>query len=730
MDKPSGTGGAQRRTETEQLRAELAAARAELDKLTATLREQETSSMRVERARQAWAQTVDALAQPIFMHDELDCIVRANRAYADRAGLPVKNLIGKVYWKLFPVRDSAFPVDDSKDGHTEFEFSASPDEVFLVRSVGAAAGLPPSWRLYVFQDITELKRAEAAIRASAQYARGIVDSSLATIVAVDRDRRIQEFNPAAERAFGYQRDEVLGKSVNLLYDDPKTAEMVRSIAFERDGLVGEIVNRRKNGELFTSLLSAAILRDAEGKTLGIVGTSMNISERKQAEDRLRAALGDIELIFDNAAAGIAYARDRVIGRVNRRFAEMLGYDKDELRGKSAEILYPTHADYENLGREAYPELAKGGIYQADVQFKRKDGSLFRAHLIGRAVSRQKEGTESIWVFEDITGRKAAEERLQRREAYYRALVENSSDVIIVVNAEGKIKYASPGMERVLGYRAAERIGHTSFELVHPDDLAGVAEAYQRILGGEARHVRVEFRIRHQDGSWRIVEAMGSGAFESGGEKIGIVNLRDVSDRRRSEQRVRESMEGALIAIATAAESRDPYKANHGKRVADLAAAIAREVGLPEERVHGIRLAAVLHDIGKIQIPAEILIKLARLTEIELAIIRTHCQAGHEILKGIDFPWPIAQVALQHHEMLDGSGYPLKLKGDDILLETRIVTVANVVEAMTSHRAFVPAAGMDAALQEIVRFRGVKFDPEAVDACVRLIREKGFMFVDR
>ena len=639
MGEPSGKGGGQRRTETEQLRADLAAARAELDKVTATLREQETSSRRVERARQAWAQTVDALAQPIFMHDEKGCIVRANRAYADRAGVPVKNLIGKVYWKLFPARESAFAVDDSDNGHTEFEFSLSPDEVFLVRSVGAAAGLPAAWRLYIFQDIADLKRAEAAIRASAHYARSIVDSSLATIIAADRDRRIVEFNPAAERAFGYQREEVLGKSINLLYDDPKAAEIVRRIAFERDGLVGEIVNRRKNGELFTSLLSAAILRDAEGKTLGIVGTSMNISERKQVEDKLRATLTELELIFDNAGAGIAFARERVIQRVNHRFAEMFGYDSDELVGKSTEMLYPTRDDYENLGREAYPELAKGGIYQADVQFKRKDGSLFRVHLTGRAVSRDKGGTEAIWVFEDITERKVAEERLQRREAYYRALVENSSDVIVVVNAEGSIKYASPGMERVLGYRAAERIGHSSFELVHPDDLAGVEAAYQRILGGETRQARVEFRMRHRDGSWRIIEAMASGVFESGGEKIGIVNLRDVSDRRRSEQRALESMEDAVTAIATAAESRDPYKSGHQRRVADLAAAIAREMELPEERVRGIRLAGVVHDIGKIRIPFEILVKPARLNAIELAMIRTHCQAGHDILKNIDFPCP-------------------------------------------------------------------------------------------
>ena len=283
---------------------------------------------------------------------------------------------------------------------------------------------------------------------------------------------------------------------------------------------------------------------------------------------------------------------------------------------------------------------------------------------------------------------------------------------------------------MLGYGAAEQIGHSSFELVHPDDVAGVEEAYQRILGGEARHARVEFRMRRRDGSWRIVEAMGSGVFESGGEKIGIVNLRDVSERRHSEQRLLESMEGAVIAVAIALESRDPYKAGHGNRVAVLAAKIGRELGLPEERVRGIRLAAVVHDIGKIHIPVEILMKPGQFNEIELEIMRTHCQAGYEILKHLDFPWPIAQIVMQHHELLDGSGYPLKLQGDDILLETRIVTVANVVEAMTGHRAHLAAAGIDAALAEIMRFRGVKFDPEAVDACVRLFREKGFMFADR
>lgn len=209
------------------------------------------------------------------------------------------------------------------------------------------------------------------------------------------------------------------------------------------------------------------------------------------------------------------------------------------------------------------------------------------------------------------------------------------------------------------------------------------------------------------------------------DKLTAMLREQATFSRRSEQRLLESMEGAVLAIANAVESRDPFKVGHGIRVADLAAGIGREVGLPEERVRGIRLAAAIHDIGEIHVPVEILIKPGRLTEIEMTIMVTHCQAGYEILKHLDFPWPIAQIVLQHHERLDGSGYPLKLQGDEILLESCIVTVANVVAAMTSHRAFLPSTSIDVALAEIIKFSGVKFSPQVVDACVRLFREKGY-----
>ena len=633
--------------EIARLRAELAAARAEADSLQALLNEQEMRSRRIEQARQAWAQTVDALSQPIFMHDNKGCIVRANRAYAERTGMPVKNLIGKVYWKLFPIQNAPFPIPDAADVPDEFEFALSDNEVFLVRSAGPSAGLPPGWRLYIFQDVTELKRAVAAVRNSGHYARSIVDSSLAVIVAVDRERRILEFNPAAEKAFGYARDEVMGRPVNMLYADPESGEAIRRLVFERQGVVSEVENRRKNGELFTSLMSAAVLRDAEGKALGILGTSIDVTDRKRAEAKMRDAAAELELLFENAVTGIAFTRDRLIDRVNRRFLELFGYGRDELVGHSMEALFAAKEDHEKLAREAQPQLAQGRVYQGDAQMRRKDGSLAWIHLAAKSAAREKESAGAIWVFEDITERKFAELRLERRETYFRALIENCNDVIVVVDAATVIKYESRGIERVLGYSPAERTGRSGLELVHPDDAAKVRAAYQRIVRGESQHIAVEFRMRHRDGSWRTVEGIGSGAFDIDDEKVGVVNLHDVTERRRGEQRLLKSMEGAISAIAAAAELRDPYTAGHERRVADLAAAIAREMGLPEDRVHGIHLAGVVHDIGTIHVPAEILVKPSRLSQLEVAMVRTHCQAGYDVLKNIDFPWPIANHGLHH-----------------------------------------------------------------------------------
>jgi putative nucleotidyltransferase with HDIG domain len=207
---------------------------------------------------------------------------------------------------------------------------------------------------------------------------------------------------------------------------------------------------------------------------------------------------------------------------------------------------------------------------------------------------------------------------------------------------------------------------------------------------------------------------------------GIVTLRVRIEHEQHATILRQSLEQSIQTIASTVEARDPYTAGHQRRVGELATAIAREMGLPDEQVNGIHLAAIIHDLGKIHVPAEILSKPGKLTDIEFMLIKTHPQAGYDILKNVKFPWPIADIVLQHHEKLDGSGYPQGLKKEQILLESKIICVADVVEAMSSHRPYRPGLGIDAALEEITRGRGTHYDPQAVDACMALFREKKYV----
>lgn len=218
--------------------------------------------------------------------------------------------------------------------------------------------------------------------------------------------------------------------------------------------------------------------------------------------------------------------------------------------------------------------------------------------------------------------------------------------------------------------------------------------------------------------------------------IALENARLYAERKRAEENLRESMEklknslnGIIQAMALAVEMRDPFTAGHQRRVAELACAIAGEMGLPEERIEAIRMAGMIHDLGKISVPAEILTKSppSKLTEAEFALIKNHPQVGYEILKEIDFPYPIAQIVLQHHERMDGSGYPQGLRGDQIMLEARIIAVADVVEAMVSHRPYRPPLGIEAALKEISRNKGALYDPDVVEACLKLFEEGRFEF---
>ena len=198
----------------------------------------------------------------------------------------------------------------------------------------------------------------------------------------------------------------------------------------------------------------------------------------------------------------------------------------------------------------------------------------------------------------------------------------------------------------------------------------------------------------------------------------------VADRT---SQLKKALDGIIQAVASIVEIKDPYTAGHQLRVAGLAFAIAREMGLSEDQAEGVRVAGTIHDLGKIVVPAEILSKPGQITEIEFGMIKAHPQTGHDILQDMEFPWPLAQIVLQHHERMDGSGYPQGLSGENTLPEARILAVADVVEAIASHRPYRPALGTDKALEEIQQNRGTLYDTVVGDACLKLFMEKGFKF---
>jgi HD-GYP domain-containing protein (c-di-GMP phosphodiesterase class II) len=210
--------------------------------------------------------------------------------------------------------------------------------------------------------------------------------------------------------------------------------------------------------------------------------------------------------------------------------------------------------------------------------------------------------------------------------------------------------------------------------------------------------------------------------------------REIDHRRSVQNELQESLDylkkiigGTVMAIAMTVEKRDPYTSGHQQRVAELARAIGREMGLSQDQVEGLAIASAIHDIGKISLPAEILSKPSQLSSLEMGLIQAHSQAGYDILKNVEFPWPVAQIVLQHHERLNGTGYPQGLSGEGILKEARIVGVADVVETMSSHRPYRPSIGLSKALEEISANKGILYDPDVVDACLVLMGEKRFEF---
>ena len=321
-----------------------------------------------------------------------------------------------------------------------------------------------------------------------------------------------------------------------------------------------------------------------------------------------------------------------------------------------------------------------------------------------------------------------QEELESSRMRYFNLYDLAPVGYFTLSEEGLILKANLTASSLLGVEKSALVKKSLTHFIFREDQDIYYHCRQQLFETSVLQV-CELRLVKKDGSlfWAWLESTVVQNSESGGGCLVFTVISDITKRKQAEERLKKTMDATIETMSKIIEVKDPYTAGHQQRVYQLATTIAKELDLSQDKIEGIRIASLIHDIGKIGLPSEILAKPTRLTNIEFSLIKEHSQIGYDILKSIDFSYPVANIVLQHHERLDGSGYPNNLKGDKILLEAKIIGVADVVEAMSSHRPYRPALGIDAALEEISQNRGILYDPEVVDACLKLFKEKGFKF---
>jgi len=449
------------------------------------------------------------------------------------------------------------------------------------------------------------------------------------------------------------------------------------------------------------------------------------AERKRMQEKLTAIVKAVESTSD--AIGISDAQGRHFYQ-NKALTELFEYSSaDELQaagGGQAVVKDPA------VAKEMFENIRSGRSWAGELEMVTKSGRVFLAYERADAIKDTKgEIIGLIGIITDVTERRRQAQSLQESETRFRGLIEQSLTGIYITQ-NGVFLYANPRLEQMLGYGAGELVGLRADDLTFAQDLP-ILQAEQEKLRAGATSISYEARARRRDGA--VIELGVQGSISTyHGEPATVGMAQDITEKKRAEaqiQRYIEQLRTAFMSTVevamTLSEMRDPYTAGHERRVGAIASAIGAELGFDARRQEGLRVAGHLHDVGKITIPSEILAKPGKLSAIEFQLVRGHAEAGYNVLKKVEFPWPVAEIALQHHECMDGGGYPHGLKGEAILLEARIMSVADVVEAMSSHRPYREALGIDAALDEIARGRGTAYDPAVADACLKLFRDKGF-----
>ncbi len=461
---------------------------------------------------------------------------------------------------------------------------------------------------------------------------------------------------------------------------------------------------------------------------------VNRLKREQAEDTLRKNEEKYRFLFENALEGILIAQDETVRFANPAFVKALGYPEEII--KSRPFITFIHPDDRQMVLDRHLRRLTGEELETGYDFRAITATGAELWLEIHSKVIPWEGVPaSLNFLIDVTERKRTEHLLRQQQD--RLDLAQSAGKVGVFDwdmVSGK-EIWTPQLEILYGLEPGQR-EHDSYDwlpLIHPDDREQAESVVERSIREGRTQMDADYRIVHKNGEVRWLSIRATISYDASDHPVRMVGTCvDITERKLMEmeqqaatERLRKGLAATVQAISIAVEARDPYTAGHQKRVADLARAIATEMELPADQIDFIRIAATIHDIGKISVPAEILSKPTMLSAIEFRLIQIHPETGHDILKDIDFPWPVAAVILQHHERMDGSGYPHGLTGENILIEARILAVADVVESMASHRPYRPALGIEAAMEEISKYSGILYDSNVVAACVSLFREKRY-----
>jgi len=613
------------------------------------------------------------------------------------------------------------------------------------------------------RDVTEEIRRQKELEESREKFCSIVESTPNAIITGDEKGNIIFWNRAAEKIFGHSKNEVVGEKVTIIMPEEfhKTFKEKLRKAVSLGHPARETIEvpalRKDNTQIFVEWTFSSWKQEEK---FFFTGIGRDVTKRKEFEEKLRESEAKYRTLVENANDGICVVQDGKLKYLNVQLARMWGGSVEELIGKPFVELVPPDEVSALVGRYKKRIEGKNTPDRYELILKRKDGKNFYVEVSANFIIYEKKPADLV-IVRDITERKKREKKTKRLYCMQKA-VRGINQILLKIKEE-------PELFKIICQTLVNEIEDFKFSWigfveektfrVKPVSCAGFEEGYLSKVDikwdkskfglgptGMAIKEKRPFVVNDIENDptfspWRkealkrdyrssiavpIVDegkvigalniyssqkdAFGKEEVEfleeaAGDIAIGIKSLRSEKELKRTLEKLKKATEVIVFTVTKIVETRDPYTAGHQKRVADLARAIAEEMKFSKDKVEGIYMAGMIHDIGKIYVPAEILSKPGRLTQLEFFMIKTHPQYGYNILKDVDFPWPIALAILQHHERLDGSGYPQGLSGRDIILEARILAVADVVEAMSSHRPYREALGIERALEEIKKNRG-------------------------